>query len=1368
MNTETIIKSSRNNELHLHTDAYYNGMGDGAQTVVQAVDAGIKKGATAIAITDHGNCANWVDFFNYCRGDEVDHQTLGKKGLEPVKPILGVEAYIAKSETLLETEKIMNQHFIILAKDYKGMQAISRFVAETNRHIDEKGRPVGSYEMLNHFFGPESLGYGHVVAMSACIAGVLCNPLMFNIRINKEIGKIQRRIEASGCPDDYFDKLNEVLEIEANVAELDNEIEKLAKMKLDKNEAKAAVQAKIDEIKAAKKDADKASKEELNEAQKNLDAQKKDINDEIKSLNEQTKVIKAKKTELNKNARDFRKEFITPYKKMAETLSGNIDKMCSLENRVKTDEDLIEDAKAVAADYLKIFGENFFAEFQYHHIDEEAQIMPLLKKVAEEMNIPPVITNDVHMANPEDIQARNLVRNVKRIKQQTWSEAIPGDEELYYKSGDEKAEILGEILDADFVEECLKNVEKITDMCNLEKLSESKHYPEFKDADEKLRELATYGKCDVELLDGSKSIHIESPTAGIEARYGKAWSEEHQKRFDYEMSVISKMGFSSYFLFIADVILKCKTARENATDIGPGRGSGAGSIICYNGGITELDPLENNLLFERFLNPERVSMPDIDTDFSKFARQYAINYVTEFYGAKAVAGIMTKGKMGVLSSLTYAPKLLGMERGYGTKAYEQLGKDIRKLVNAKEDKHLSDLDERFEEAFGDNEDAKIIMSYAKMLEGKITSYGQHAAGLISIMDGDIEDYIPLMMAKDAEGNDKLVIQGDMVCAEAQLGFIKFDFLGLKNLNVITACQQAITKHYGRVIDTYNIPLDDAKVYAYIFAAAFTNFVFQFESDGMKGMLKQLNPTCFGDLVLAVSVYRPGPMDFIPDIIRCKNTGAKSPIVERIPMLEETLRETYGFPVYQEQVMRIMTLCAGFTMGHADNVRRFMSKKKEDKLAAERPAFIEGCVKNGIKAEDADWLFDQLMPFAKYGFNKSHAAAYSLVAYITAWLKYYYPAEYLCAAMLEQGDKTLQFISDCKALDLEVLPVSVNDSFVDYNVEKPGFVRIGLSAIKGVGTESEKIVAAREENGTFKSIKSMIERCGLKKDALEAIILAGACDMFTKNRENAAIFAEKCREAIATRKKIDAKLTELIESEADAGKIDEQKAKLAEADKEVNALKLVDSYELRNEKRLAYESALLGMWITGSPLDDYQDMITDKHKSIAETMIGDKLLTIGVVTNFKEIITKKNEKMCIFTLLDKDSEAVKVVVFPKEYAARNFEITDNLVIEIEGEVEEDTRATSENDGEMNDIVKQVVLSTAKSLTSSIKTTFFINLESYSQIKDVLGPLVESYQSTSGSNATVFVEDTKSFIDLNVKMDDKFENALREAQIEFTIK
>lgn len=609
MDTKNIERNALNNELHLHTDAYYNGMGDGAQTVVQAVDAAVKKGATAVAITDHGNCANWVDFYNYCRGDEVDHQTLGKKGFEPVKPILGVEAYIGKPETLL-SEKVINQHFIILAKNYKGMQAISRYVSESNRHRDDKGRPVGSFEMLKQFFGPGTAGYGNIIASSACIAGVLCNPLMFNKRVQKEISKIQKRIDNSECPMEYFDALEQCNAVDTKVAEYD---ETLAKLEAQKIELKSTVDAKQAEIKAiteqAKAEKDKERKADLNAKKKSLTEEKQVLNAPLVEVRDKIKEIKAQKKDAKDSVADIRKNIVTPNKNKGATLAANIENIKILNSKLKTEDELMNDCKLAAKEYLEVFGSDFYVELQYHHITEEAEIMPLLVNVAKELNIPTVITNDVHMAYVEDLQARNLIRNAARIKQGVWSDAIPGDEELYYKSGEEKAAIVSEIIDADVVAESMANIVKITDMIEDFALSESKHYPEFKDADEKLRELATYGKCDVELLDGLKSIHIESSVAGIKARYGNNWTDDLQQRFEYELSVISQMGFSSYFLFIADVIIKCKEARENATDIGPARGSGAGSIVCYLSAITELEPISNNLLFERFLNPERVSMP---------------------------------------------------------------------------------------------------------------------------------------------------------------------------------------------------------------------------------------------------------------------------------------------------------------------------------------------------------------------------------------------------------------------------------------------------------------------------------------------------------------------------------------------------------------------------------------------------------------------------------------------------------------------------------------------------------------------------------------------------------------------------------------
>ena len=581
-----------NVELHLHTDAYYNGIGDGAQTVVQAIDVAAKNNATAIAITDHGNCANWTDFFAYANGEEVDHQTLAKKGLKSVKPILGKENYVKKEEKLIRKEvlsdellslygkyvsdddiNIVNQHLILLAKDYQGVQAISRLTSEENRLIKAKERPVATFEMLKEY-----LAGGHVVCSSACIAGVIANPLLFNSRIDREIAKIDRRIAKSEetLGQEYFSAKEKVEKITTEIESMNEEISSLtdvAKKKYGK--AKAAIKKEPEE----KRDVlYKALDVEIIETEK--------AKERIALLKSEIKELKASISN--------DKKILTKAKNRVSTIEQNLSLIKLLEASKKTDDEMFLDACQAANEYKSLFGDDFYIELQYHHIAAEAYVMPLLVKVAKECDIKCIITNDVHVDTKENLSVREYIRNCASIKR-PWVDAIPGDEELYFKTDDEKKAIL--------------NVEKIASECNVTKLSEENHYPQFKDADEKLKELALSGKTDVELLDG-RTVSIFSKSAGIKARYGNSWNDDLQKRFDYEMGVISQMGFSSYFLFIADVIIKCKEARVNATDIGPGRGSGAGSIVCYLAAITELDPIEHGLLFERFLNPERVSMPE--------------------------------------------------------------------------------------------------------------------------------------------------------------------------------------------------------------------------------------------------------------------------------------------------------------------------------------------------------------------------------------------------------------------------------------------------------------------------------------------------------------------------------------------------------------------------------------------------------------------------------------------------------------------------------------------------------------------------------------------------------------------------------------
>lgn len=763
------------------------------------------------------------------------------------------------------------------------------------------------------------------------------------------------------------------------------------------------------------------------------------------------------------------------------------------------------------------------------------------------------------------------------------------------------------------------------------------------------------------------------------------------------------------------------------------------------------------IFFHKFGKPNKCL--DIDTDFSRFARQYAVDYVTEFYGAKAVCGIMTKGTMKARKALTYAPKLLAKKHGYDVKAFNEKGAKLRKLLGKEINIELSEIEEDVQKEFKDDKIALEIFDIAKKIEGKITSYGQHAAGIISIMDGDVQDYIPCMMAQDADKKDKMVVQADMVVCEAQLGFIKFDFLGLKNLNSITFCQQMITKTTGDVIDPYNLPLDDEKVFSDIFASGNTDFVFQFESDGMKGMLREFKPTKFEDLILAVSVYRPGPMDFIPDIIKCKNKGVPSPIVERIPILKETLAETYGFPVYQEQVMRIMTLCAGFTMGHADNVRRFMSKKKEDKLAAEKPAFVEGCVKtNGIKAEDAEWLFDQLMPFAKYGFNKSHAAAYSLVSYITAWLKCHYTKQYLCAAMSEQGEKTLQFQSECKKYKIEVYPVSINKSDVNYSIDGEG-VRIGLSAIKGLKADANEFVAARGDG--YSSITDIIKKAKVKSDSLKSTILSGACDEFIRNRETAIKYVEEFKD-LYDKKLVALEKIETYSNNGDEKKTAEWNEKLKLIESDIKKLNPHQTFDLSDEKKRNYELEFLGMYLSGSPLDDY-DTENPKYNTAFRAFAEDeKFFSIGVVINYSEFKTSKGQRMAKCQILDKDSNTTDMVIFPRQFEKLDFELTDGTVIEIKGTVEENSNGDDSNEsddseeGTLKNIQLQIIADEIKSMKNSHKN-LFVEAEGLKELSEILN-ILKVYSTSKGLNVKIAV--LNSYREVSYQVSEEAYKALKE--------
>lgn len=773
---------------------------------------------------------------------------------------------------------------------------------------------------------------------------------------------------------------------------------------------------------------------------------------------------------------------------------------------------------------------------------------------------------------------------------------------------------------------------------------------------------------------------------------------------------------------------------------------------------------------------------DIDTDFSAHARAISIQYVKERYGERAVANIMTKGKIAAKKALEYAPKLLGLEKYGDKKHYISLYKDMRKFIGDEPNAVLSDYEKLIRDTFSKNPDAIKILDYALLIEGYIASYATHAAGVIITDGSDVENYIPLMKAKDDDGNEVYAVQADMVQCEAQLGFIKMDFLGLKNLKIITDCMHLITDNYGIKIDPYHLPFEP-EVFEKIYASGNTNFVFQFESDGMKKMLKQFHPKTFDDIILLVACYRPGPMSFIPDIIRSKETGEKSEIVARIPILEPVLKETYGYPVYQEEVMKIMTTCASFSMGEADNVRRHMSKKHEDELAKIRPDFVAGCAKNGISEEDANWLYDKLMPFAKYGFNKSHAAAYSLVSYMTAWLKFHYPAEYLSAAMGTQGEKTAQFVEDCTTYNFTIYGPDINKSQADFIPYEDGII-VGLKAVKGAKQAAELITEERKLNGEFKSLEDFAERVKIKSNELEKYVLAGACDNFTNNRkiagEQIRDYKDIYNDLSDLRSTVDEKsgLVEQLKTQIESTELNDENTKeikkiqnsiksaekaikeksdkINETEKILSTIITTNNIPLENSQKLAYEAELLGMWISGNPLADYN---TDGFKTVTdleELNIGKSVKFAGIVSSSKVIQTKSGQKMAFLKANDRDGRIIDLIVFPMTYDSCKNLCEKGTAIQVAGKTD------SNDDGSV-----QLIAEDIRRLSPKTKT-LFISVNDIVQLCDLYDILLQNRLNDGGILCKVYNKELKEINKILFKVDPMVINELTEKGYEAEMK
>ena len=884
---------------------------------------------------------------------------------------------------------------------------------------------------------------------------------------------------------------------------------------------------------------------------------------------------------------------------------------------------LYEEARQTALEYQEIFGkDNYFLELQDHGIPDQRLVNQQLLRMSEELHIPLVATNDVHYTYEDDVAAHDILLCIQTGKKLTDENRMRYEGGQYFvKSPEQMAELFPYALQA------LENTHKIAKRCHVEIEFGVTKLPRF----------------DVPSPYTSWEYLNKLCYEGLDERYGDR-AEELKPRLKYELDTIQKMGYVDYFLIVWDFI---RYARDHGIPVGPGRGSAAGSIVSYTLGITQLDPIRYNLLFERFLNPERVSMPDIDVDFCFERRQEVIDYVVRKYGKDCVAQIVTFGTMAARGVIRDVGRVMDLPYAL----CDSIAKMIPQELNITIDKAL-EMNHELKTLYDTDEKIKELINMSRRLEGLPRHTSMHAAGVV-ISQKEVDEYVPLSRAADGT----IVTQFTMTTLE-ELGLLKMDFLGLRTLTVIDNAVRLVAKDTGRKLDMLKIDYNDRAVLDSI-GTGKTEGVFQLESGGMKNFMKELKPQSLEDIIAGISLYRPGPMDFIPQYIRGKNNPET--ITYDCPQLQPILEPTYGCIVYQEQVMQIVRDLGGYTLGRSDLVRRAMSKKKAAVMAKERQNFVygnkeegvPGCIANGIDEKTANKIYDDMTDFAKYAFNKSHAAAYALVAYQTAYLKYYYPVEFMAALMtsvIDNPPKVAEYILTCRQMGIRILPPDINVGEAGFTVDGKN-IRYGLSAIKSIGRPViDAVVEERTLGGPYRSLKDFIERLTGKetnKRTIENFIKSGAFDGLGGTRKQFMMIYADIMDRIAHEKKSSMtgqmSLFDLM-GEEDKREYEIQLPKVGEYDK---------------EQLLAFEKEVLGIYVSGHPLEKYEalwkhvitnvtsDFALDEETGHSKVMDGNRAVIGGILTDKRVKYTKTNKTMAYLTVEDLVG-TVEVVVFPKDY------------------------------------------------------------------------------------------------------------------------
>ena len=911
---------------------------------------------------------------------------------------------------------------------------------------------------------------------------------------------------------------------------------------------------------------------------------------------------------------------------------------------------MYEEGKKAALRYEEIFGKgNFFLELQDHGIPDQQLVNQQLLRMSQETGIELVCTNDVHYTYAEDAAAHDILLCIQTGKKVQDEDRMRYEGGQYYvKSPQEMADLFP------YAPQALENTRKIADRCHVE--------IEFG-----VTKLPRY-----DVPEGYTSWEYLNKLCreGLEQRYQPV-TQELRERLEYELDTIRTMGYVDYFLIVWDFI---KYARDHDIMVGPGRGSAAGSLVAYTLGITQLDPIRYQLLFERFLNPERVSMPDIDVDFCFERRQEVIDYVVRKYGKDRVVQIVTFGTMAARNAIRDVGRVLDMPYAQ----VDIIAKMIPTELNITIDKALT-MNPELRKQYEEDPQVRYLIDMSKRLEGLPRHTSMHAAGVV-ISQKDVVEYVPLSRASDGS----ITTQFTMTTLE-ELGLLKMDFLGLRTLTVIQDAVRLAEKSSGSSIDLDKIDYNDPKVLDMI-GSGKCEGVFQLESAGMKNFMKELKPKNLEDIIAGISLYRPGPMDFIPQYIKGKNHPEN--ITYDCPQLEPILKPTYGCIVYQEQVMQIVRDLAGYTLGRSDLVRRAMSKKKAAVMEKERQNFVygnpeegvPGCIANGISEQVANRIYDEMIDFAKYAFNKSHAAAYAVVSYQTAWLKYYFPVEFMAALMtscIENPSKVAEYILNCRQMGIKILPPDINRSEGNFSVE-PGGIRYGLSAIKGIGKPvMEAIVQERNQGGPYTSLKDFAQRLSGKevnKRTIENFIKAGAFDSLGGTRKQFMMIYVQVLDTVNQEKKSS------ITGQMSLFDI------MGEEEKKSFEIRLPDVGEYGREMKLAFEKEVLGVYISGHPLEEYEqswrkhitavttDFNPDEETGNPSVSDGSRQVVGGMITE-KTIKYTKNNKVMAFLTLEDLVGTVEVVVFPRDYEKNSHLIEQDAKVFIQGRVSaEDDRAS----------------------------------------------------------------------------------------------